>query len=153
MDKADHEWFKDCARSKCPDLTCLEYETIIDKFENASTRILISFDEAKTLLPTIDESCLKLVHEFWHQRRTMRVFECVNADCFQRMKDKKNYRMRLHCPSSIVLQSLKEDWNGFSVFLKLSFVFVGSRMTLISHCIVFFYCYFLEQTVETPFAD
>jgi hypothetical protein len=73
MDKIDHDWFRDYARSSCPNLTYLDYETIIDKLENASTRILISFDETRILLPTIDEVYLKSVHEFWSQRRIKRV--------------------------------------------------------------------------------
>ncbi|UJR28328.1 hypothetical protein I4U23_009570 [Adineta vaga] len=70
MDKVDHDWFNDCGRISCPNLTHLEYENIIDKLENASTRTLISFDEARTLLPNIDISHLKTAYTFWNGRRT-----------------------------------------------------------------------------------
>ena len=73
MDKTDHEWFQNSARLSCPKLTHLEYETIVDKLENASTRILIALDEARSLLPTLDESHLKAVYAFWHERRSTRV--------------------------------------------------------------------------------
>ena len=86
MDKADHAWFMDCARSSCPNLTCLEYETIIDKLENASTRILISIEETKLLLTTADESHLKFVYDFWQQRRTTRVHVCTGYLTSRKMK-------------------------------------------------------------------
>jgi hypothetical protein len=70
MDKTDHEWFNTFARVSCPKLTHIEYETIIDNLENASTRTLISLDEARTLLPTIDDLHIKTVYEFWNERRT-----------------------------------------------------------------------------------
>ena len=73
MDKIDQDWFESVARTSLPNLTHLQYETIIDQLENASTRILISFDEARSLLPSIDELHLKSVYEFWSQRRTTRV--------------------------------------------------------------------------------
>ncbi|CAF4110938.1 unnamed protein product [Rotaria socialis] len=72
MDRADHEWFNEYGRVSCPNLTHLEYEIIIDKLENASTRTLISYDEARTLLSNIDEIYLKTVYDFWHKRRTTR---------------------------------------------------------------------------------
>lgn len=72
MDKIDQDWFESVARTSLPNLTHLQYETIIDQLENASTRILISFDEARSLLPSIDELHLKSVYEFWSQRRTTR---------------------------------------------------------------------------------
>jgi hypothetical protein len=70
MDKTDHEWFNTFGRVSCPKLTHIEYEIIIDNLENASTRTLISLDEARTLLPTIDELHIKTVYEFWNERRT-----------------------------------------------------------------------------------
>jgi hypothetical protein len=70
MDKTDHEWFNTFARVSCPKLTHIEYETIIDNLENASTRTLISLDEARTLLPTVDDLHIKTVYEFWNERRT-----------------------------------------------------------------------------------
>ena len=70
MDKIDHQWFNEYGRISCPNLTHLEFETIIDKLENASTRTLISLDEARTLLPTIDESHITIVYNFWNERRT-----------------------------------------------------------------------------------
>ena len=73
MDKVDQDWFETVARTSLPNLTHLQYETIIDQLENASTRILISLDEARSLLPSIDELHLKSVYEFWYQRRTTRV--------------------------------------------------------------------------------
>lgn len=73
MDRTDHEWFNECGRVSCPNLTHLAYEIIIDKLENASTRTLISYDEARTLLSNIDETHLKSVYDFWHKRRTARV--------------------------------------------------------------------------------
>lgn len=73
MDKVDHDWFETYARTSLPKLTHYEYETIIDKLENASTRILISSDEARSLLPSIDEIHLKSIYEFWYQRRTTKV--------------------------------------------------------------------------------
>lgn len=73
MDKIDHQWFDEYGRISCPNLTHLEYETIIDKLENASTRTLISLDEARTLLSNIDESYIKNVYDFWNKRRTTRV--------------------------------------------------------------------------------
>ncbi|CAF2264926.1 unnamed protein product [Rotaria magnacalcarata] len=72
MDRADHEWFNEYGRVSCPNLTHLEYEIIIDKLENASTRTLISYDEARTLLSNIDEIYLKTVYDFWHKRRATR---------------------------------------------------------------------------------
>ncbi len=74
MDKIDHDWFNDYGRISCPNLTHLEYETIIDKLENASTRTLILLDEARTLFPNIDDLHIKTVYEFWNERRTPRVY-------------------------------------------------------------------------------
>jgi hypothetical protein len=70
MDKTDHDWFDEFGRISCPNLSYLEYETIVDKLENASTRTLILLDEARTLLPNIDESHIKTVYDFWNERRT-----------------------------------------------------------------------------------
>ncbi|CAF1319473.1 unnamed protein product [Rotaria sordida] len=72
MDRIDHDWFNEYGRISCPNLTYLEYEIIIDKLENASTRTLISLDEARTLLSNIDETHLKNVYDFWYKRRTTR---------------------------------------------------------------------------------
>jgi len=69
MDEIDHTWFTKCARITCPNLTHYEYETIIDKLENASTRTLITLDEARTLLPNNDDTILIPVYEFWLERR------------------------------------------------------------------------------------
>jgi hypothetical protein len=74
MDKIDHDWFNEFGRISCPNLTHLEYEIIIDKLENASTRTLISLDEARTLLPNIEDLHIKTVYEFWNERRTTRVY-------------------------------------------------------------------------------
>jgi len=74
MDKIDHDWFNEFGRISCPNLTHLEYETIIDNVENASTRTLISLDEARTLLPNIDDLHIKTVYEFWNERRTTLVY-------------------------------------------------------------------------------
>jgi hypothetical protein len=78
MDEIDHQWFNKSARTLCPDLTHLEYEIIIDKLENASTRTLVSLDEARTLFasstPSITNDLhIKTVYDFWHERRTSRV--------------------------------------------------------------------------------
>ncbi|CAF3510723.1 unnamed protein product [Adineta steineri] len=70
MDKIDHDWFNNYGRISYPNLTHLEYETIVDKLENASTRTLISFDEAQILLPNIDNTHIKNVYNFWNERRT-----------------------------------------------------------------------------------
>ncbi|CAF3659308.1 unnamed protein product [Adineta steineri] len=70
MDKIDHDWFNNYGRISCPNLTHLEYETIVDKLENASTRTLISFDEAQILLPNTDNTHIKNVYNFWNERRT-----------------------------------------------------------------------------------
>jgi hypothetical protein len=70
MDKIDHHWFNEFGRISCPKLTHIEYETIIDKLENASTRTLILLDEARTLFPNIDDLHIKTVYEFWNKRRT-----------------------------------------------------------------------------------
>lgn len=79
MDETDLNWFHQTARSLCPNLTYLEYETIFDKLENASTRTLISLDEARALFATStsskdNELHLKTVYEFWYKRRTIRVY-------------------------------------------------------------------------------
>jgi len=78
MDEIDHNWFNKSARSLCSELTYLEYETIIDQLENASTRTLVSLDEARTLFtsstPSITNDLhIKTVYNFWHERRTTRV--------------------------------------------------------------------------------
>ena len=78
MDEIDHHWFNKSARHFCPDLTYLEYETMIDKLENASTRTLVSLDEARTLFasstPSITNDLhIQTVYDFWHERRTIRV--------------------------------------------------------------------------------
>ena len=86
MDKSDHDWFNSLARVSCPNLTCLEYETIVDKLENASTRILISLDEARILLPNVDESHVKAVYDFWRERRTAQVHS-LNFTVLERMVD------------------------------------------------------------------
>jgi hypothetical protein len=77
MDEIDHHWFNKSARSLCPNLTHLEYEIIIDKLENASTRTLVSLDEARTLFASSTSSItndlhIKIVYDFWHERRTTR---------------------------------------------------------------------------------
>ena len=74
MDKIDQDWFTEIGRISCPKLTHIEFETIVDNLENASTRTLISLDEARTLLPTIDDLHLKTVYDFWNERRTTRVY-------------------------------------------------------------------------------
>jgi len=78
MDEIDHNWFNKTVRNLCPNLTHIEYETIIDKLENASTRTLVSLDEARTLfassISTITNDLhIKTVYNFWHERRTIRV--------------------------------------------------------------------------------
>jgi len=78
MDEIDHHWFNKTARNSCPDLTHLQYEIIIDKLENASTRTLVSLDEARTLFVSSTSSItndlhVKMVYDFWHERRTTRV--------------------------------------------------------------------------------
>ncbi|CAF1088521.1 unnamed protein product [Adineta steineri] len=77
MDEIDHNWFSKSVRTSCPELTYLEYETIIDKLENASTRTLVSLDEARTLFASstpsiINDLHIKTVYDFWHERRTIR---------------------------------------------------------------------------------
>ncbi|CAF3404982.1 unnamed protein product [Rotaria sp. Silwood1] len=77
MDEIDHNWFHKTACSLCPDLTYLEYETIIDKLENASTRTLVSLDEARALFasstPSITNDLhINTVYDFWYKRRTTR---------------------------------------------------------------------------------
>jgi hypothetical protein len=75
MDKIDHNWFNKSARNLCPNLTYLEYETIIDKLENASTRTVVSLDEARTLFASsiTNDLHIKIIYNFWHERRTTRV--------------------------------------------------------------------------------
>jgi hypothetical protein len=73
MDEIDHNWINKSARISCPNLTYLEYETVIDKLENASTRTLVSLDEARTLFALsaiINDLHIKIVYDFWHERRT-----------------------------------------------------------------------------------
>ncbi|CAF1140966.1 unnamed protein product [Adineta steineri] len=77
MDELDHNWFSKSVRTLCPELTYLEYETIIDKLENASTRTLVSLDEARTLFASstpsiINDLHIKTAYDFWHERRTIR---------------------------------------------------------------------------------
>lgn len=78
MDQIDHQWLEKSARNSCPQLTHREYEIIVDQLENASTRTLISLDEARILFasatPSINnELHIKTVYDFWHQRRTAQV--------------------------------------------------------------------------------
>lgn len=78
MDQIDHQWFEKSARSSCPNLTHRDYEIIVDQLENASTRTLISLDEARSLfassLPSMNNDIhIQTVHDFWHQRRTAQV--------------------------------------------------------------------------------
>lgn len=87
MDQIDHQWFEKSARNSCPELTHREYEIIVDQLENASTRTLISLDEARVLFasatPSINnELHIKTVYDFWHQRRTAQV------DFFHRISSK-----------------------------------------------------------------
>ena len=70
MDKIDLQWFNEIGCKSCPKLTHHEYEIINDTLENASARTLISFDEAQTLLATVDKLHLTSVYEFWQKRRT-----------------------------------------------------------------------------------
>ncbi|CAF1407164.1 unnamed protein product [Adineta ricciae] len=77
MDEIDHNWFTKSGQTICPELTCLEYETIFDELENASTRTLVSLDEARTLFASTNPSLtndlhIKTVYKFWHERRTIR---------------------------------------------------------------------------------
>ncbi|CAF1127391.1 unnamed protein product [Adineta steineri] len=85
MDEIDHNWFSKSVRTSCPELTYLEYETIIDKLENASTRTLVSLDEARTLFASstpsiINDLHIKTVYDFWHERRTIRVHFLICPD-------------------------------------------------------------------------
>lgn len=78
MDQTDLDWFDQTAQKRCPTLTHFEYETIIDKLENGSTRTLISLDEARLLFasstPSItNDSHIQCAYEFWHERRITRV--------------------------------------------------------------------------------
>ena len=78
MDEIDHRWFAKTGRALCPHLTHLDYETIVDKLENASTRTLVSLDEARALfassIPIISNDLhIKTVYDVWHERRTIRV--------------------------------------------------------------------------------
>ncbi|CAF0922089.1 unnamed protein product [Rotaria sordida] len=77
MDEIDHNWFHKTAHSLCPELTYLEYETIIDKLENASTRTRVSLDEARALFASstpsiINDLHINTVYDFWYKRRTTR---------------------------------------------------------------------------------
>jgi hypothetical protein len=89
MDKIDQDWFTEFGRISCPNLTHLEYETIIDKLENASTRTLISFDEARTLLPNIDDSHIKTVYDFWNERRSSTRVYFLNLISLARFPQRK----------------------------------------------------------------
>ena len=78
MDEIDHRWFAKTGRALCPELTHLDYETIVDKLENASTRTLVSLDEARALfassIPIISNDLhIRTVYDVWHERRTIRV--------------------------------------------------------------------------------
>ena len=75
MDEIDHDWFNKSARILCPNLTHLEYETIIDKLDDASIRTLLSLDEARALFSSslINNLYLNIVYEFWSQRRVKQV--------------------------------------------------------------------------------
>ena len=79
MDQSDQTWFNQTARHLCPKLTPIEYERIIDQLETASTRTLVSLDEARTLFASseaqsINDEHIAKVYQFWHERRTTRVF-------------------------------------------------------------------------------
>jgi len=95
MDKIDHDWFNEFGRISCPKLTHLEYETIIDKLENASTRTLISFDEARTLLPNIDDLHIKTVYEFWNERRTTTRVYFLNLFSFSFVEQRKKIEFNI----------------------------------------------------------
>ena len=78
MDEIDHKWFNETGRHLCPKLSHLEFERIVDKLEDASTRISVSLDEARALFSSststiINDLHLTNVYQFWHQRRTQRV--------------------------------------------------------------------------------
>lgn len=104
MDRVDHEWFNEYGRKSCPTLTHLEYEIIIDKLENASTRTLISLDEARTLLSTIDEAYIKTVYEFWNKRRPTRV-HCI-SHFFDFITKDKNLVLNTYVHICRIFQSL-----------------------------------------------
>jgi len=95
MDKIDHDWFNEFGRISCPKLTHLEYETIIDKLENASTRTLISLDEARTLLPNIDDLHIKTVYEFWNERRTTTRVYFLNLFSFSFVEQRKKIEFNI----------------------------------------------------------
>lgn len=86
MDKTDQVWFNEFGRISCPKLTHIEFENIVDNLENASTRTLISLDEARTLLPNIDDLHLKTVFEYWNERRTTRVYFFIRNSRFLLMR-------------------------------------------------------------------
>ena len=82
MDQSDQTWFNQTARQLCPKLTPIEYERIIDQLENASTRTLVSLDEARTLFASseaqsINDEHIAKVYQFWHERRTTRVLRAA----------------------------------------------------------------------------
>lgn len=79
MDQIDHAWLTKSNRTECPTLNHLQYEMMIDRLENASTRTLVSFDEARTLFTSpvsigADDIHMSNVYQFWHERRTTRVY-------------------------------------------------------------------------------
>ena len=118
MDKTDHEWFQNSARLSCPKLTHLEYETIIDRLENASTRILIALDEARSLLPTTDESHLKVVYDFWHERRTTRV-NWVSQSLFEKVQN--GTMPFLPRPNSLARSHFLLSWHWLGKTIETSF--------------------------------
>jgi hypothetical protein len=121
MDKIDHDWFNDYGRISCPNLTHIEYETIIDNFENASTRTLISLDEARTLLPNIDDSHIKTVYDFWNERRSSTRVHFLNLISLSGFQQRK-----------------KIDFNIFN-FLKIKIYFFSNLVIFWSHVLVFFF--------------
>ena len=130
MDKIDHDWFNDHGRKSCPNLTHLEYEKIIDKLENASTRTLISFDEARTLLPTIDLAHLKTVYTFWNERRTSAVHWFLIIFHFLIDQKEKN----------ILVDILTSYFSPFSLTS--------------CHCVPLpYFLNFVGQTVESPLTN
>jgi len=77
MDQHDQIWFNQIGRNFSSKLTSIEFETIIDQLENASTRTLVSLDEARTLFASSDRQSIsdehiEKVYRYWHERRTTR---------------------------------------------------------------------------------
>lgn len=91
MDEIDQKWFIQTGKQVCPKLTHLEVEWIIDKLEDASTRTLVSLDEARALFSEnssmiTDDLHITTVYKHWHQRRTKSVKKySVNSidECIQ----------------------------------------------------------------------